>query len=150
MLKRKRFRFLGVVVMKNFILLYVKDAMTKEVVSVTPDTGLREIKSLFERHDYNSFPVVEGERLVGIVTKLDFLKYFIITPKSMIPNYEGLLDDTIEAVMNNRPLTIPPEAPLTRVLELMVETKLRSFPVVDSEMELLGMISREDIVRNLE
>jgi CBS domain-containing protein len=135
--------------MKNFILLYVTDAMTKDVVSVTPDTGLREIKSLFERHDFNSFPVVDGEKLVGIVTKLDFLKHFIITPKSMIPNYDGLLDDTIGAVMNSAPLTIHPEAPLTRILELMVETKLRSFPVVDSDMELLGMISREDIVRSL-
>jgi CBS domain-containing protein len=136
--------------MRNFILRYVKDVMTKDVVSVTPDTGLREIKSLFEKHDYNSFPVVDGEKLVGIVTKLDFLKHFIITPKSMIPNYEGLLDDTVGVIMNDRPLTVPPEAPLTRILELMVETKLRSFPVVDSDMELLGMISREDIVRNLE
>ena len=135
--------------MKNFILLYVTDAMTKDVVSVTPDTGLREIKSLFERHDFNSFPVVDGEKLVGIVTKLDFLKHFIITPKSMIPNYDGLLEDTVEAVMNSAPLTVSPEAPLSRMLELMVETKLRSFPVVDSDMELLGMISREDIVKSL-
>ena len=135
--------------MKNFVLMYVKDAMTGDVVSVTSNTGLRELKSLFERHDYNSFPVVESDKLVGIVTKLDFLKHFIITPKSMIPNYDGLLDDTVGAVMNAAPLTVFPETPLTRVLELMVETKLRSFPVVDSDMELLGMISREDVVRSL-
>ncbi len=135
--------------MKNFVLMYVKDVMTEEVVSVTPNTGLRELKSLFERHDYNSFPVVEGDKLVGIVTKLDFLRHFIITPKSMIPNYDGLLDDTVKAVMNAAPLTVFPETPLTRVLELMVETKLRSFPVVDSDMELLGMISREDVVKSL-
>jgi CBS domain-containing protein len=135
--------------MKDFVLFYVKDAMTKDVVSVTPNTGLRELKSLFERYDYNSFPVVEAGKLVGIVTKLDFLKHFIITPKSMIPNYDALLDDTVGNAMNEAPLTVFPETPLTRVLELMVETKLRSFPVVDSDMELLGMISREDVVRSL-
>ena len=135
--------------MKNFVLFYVKDAMTKDVVSVTSSMGLRELKSLFEKHDYNSFPVVEEGKLIGIVTKLDFLKHFIITPKSMIPNYDALLDDTVEAVMNAAPLTVSPETPLTRVLELMVETKLRSFPVVDSDMEILGMISREDVVKSL-
>lgn len=135
--------------MRNFILLYVKDTMTKDVVSVALNTPLREIKLLFERHDYNSFPVIEEGKLVGIVTKLDFLKHFIITPKSMIPNYDALLDDTVENVMNTTPLTVSPETPLTRVLELMVETKLRSFPVVDSDMEVLGMISRENIVKSL-
>jgi CBS domain-containing protein len=135
--------------MKNFILLYVKDAMTKDVVSVDPSTVLREVKSLLERHDYNSLPVIEGGKLKGIVTKLDFLKHFIITPKSMIPNYDALLDDAVEAIMNTTPLTVSPETPLTRVLELMVETKLRSFPVVDSDMEVLGMISREDVVKRL-
>ncbi|MBN1571779.1 MAG: CBS domain-containing protein [Deltaproteobacteria bacterium] len=135
--------------MKNFILLYVKDAMTKDVVSIEPNTGLREVKSLFERHDYNSLPVIEEGKLVGIVTKLDFIKHFIITPKSMIPNYDALLDDAVETVMNETPLTVSPETPLTRVLELMVETKLRSFPVVDSDMEVLGIVSREDVVKRL-
>ena len=135
--------------MKNFVLLYAKDAMTIDITTIGPNTKVKEIKELFERYDYNSFPVIEDKKMVGIVTKLDFLKHFIFTPSSMIPNYTKLLEDNVEDIMNRAVFTVTPNTPLTRVLELMVETKLRSFPVIDSEMRLLGIISREDIIKKL-
>jgi CBS domain-containing protein len=135
--------------MKNFVLLYVKDAMVRDVVTVRPDMLVSDVEELFEKYDYNSIPVVEGKRMVGIVTKLDFLRHFIFTPKTMVPPYEKLLQDPVSDIMNRSPLTVSTATPLTRVLELMVETKLRSFPVTDADMTLLGIISREDIIRKL-
>lgn len=123
--------------------------MTSDVVAISPDTKLKEIEKLFEKHDYNSFPVLNGDKIVGIVTKLDFLRHFVLTPKSIVPPYKQLLEDRAEDIMNKAVLTLSPETPLTRVLELMVETKLRSFLVADSKMKLLGIISREDIIREL-
>ena len=135
--------------MKNFVTLFVKDAMKKDVITVTPDTKVSEVEHLFEKHDYYAFPVMEGGRLVGIVTKLDFLKHFIFTPKSIIPRYDELLDDMVGAIMNPKVFTVSTDTPLTRVLELMVETRIRSFPVVDADCGLLGIISREDIMKML-
>lgn len=135
--------------MKNFVLLYAKDAMTRNIVTIGLNTRVKDIKELFERHDYNSFPVIEDKKMVGIVTKLDFLRHFIFTPSSMTPNYTKLLEDEVRDVMNRTVLTITPDTPLTRVLDLMVETKLRSLPVVDSQMRLLGIISREDVIKKL-
>jgi CBS domain-containing protein len=127
----------------------VKDAMTVRVVTVTPDTKVKEVETLFEKHDYYSFPVVEKDRLAGIVTKLDFLKHFIFTPRSIVPRYEELLEDRVGDIMNIKVFTVSTDTPLTRVLELMVETRIRSFPVVDAEDRLLGIISRQDIMKML-
>ena len=47
--------------MKNFVLLYVKDAMTTDLSTVSPDTKLKEVERLFEAHDYNFIPVMEKD-----------------------------------------------------------------------------------------
>jgi CBS domain-containing protein len=44
---------------------------------------------------------------------------------------------------------VEPSTPLTRVLDLMIDLKARSFPVVGSQRELVGMISREDVIKAL-
>jgi CBS domain-containing protein len=134
---------------KNFVNLFVKDAMLRDVVTVTPDMTMREVEALFEKYDFYSFPVIEDGGVTGIVTKLDFLKHFIFTPTSIIPRYDQLLDDKIRTIMNPKVFTVSSDTPLTRVLELMVETRIRSFPVVDNENRLLGVISREDIMKML-
>ncbi len=135
--------------MKNFVNLFVKDAMRRDVMIVSPDMKVHEVRALFEKYDYYSFPVVEGGRVVGIVTKLDFLKHFIFTPTSMVPQYDELVNDTVRAIMNPKVFTVSIDTPLTRVLELLVETRIHSFPVVDAEDRLLGVISREDIMKIL-
>jgi CBS domain-containing protein len=134
---------------KNFVNLFVKDAMLKDVVTVSPDMKVGEVEALFEKYDFYSFPVVEGTKVIGIVTKLDFLKHFIFTPSSIVPQYDRLLDDNIRGIMNPKVFTVSVDTPLTRVLELMVETRIRSFPVVDTENRLMGVISREDIMKML-
>jgi CBS domain-containing protein len=134
---------------KNFVNLFVKDAMLKDVVTVSPEMTVREVEALFEKFDFYSFPVIEKGKVIGIVTKLDFLKHFIFTPSSIIPQYDRLLEDKIRGIMNTKVFTVSMDTPLTRVLELMVETRIRSFPVVDVENRLLGVISREDIMKML-
>ena len=48
--------------------------MTRTVTTVTRQTIMRELEALFEKHDFNSFPVVEEGKMLGIVTKFDFLR----------------------------------------------------------------------------
>ena len=52
----------------------VRHVMTREVVVVTPQTGLREITMLFERHGIGRVPVLSGNRMVGIVAAADLVK----------------------------------------------------------------------------
>jgi CBS-domain-containing membrane protein len=60
--------------------------MTRAVSTVTRQTTMRELEALFEKHDFNSFPVVEKVKMLGIVTKFDFLRAFAFTIGQMVPH----------------------------------------------------------------
>lgn len=61
-------------------MLRVRDAMTREVLSVTPDTTLREAAELFVRRHVSGAPVVEGRRVVGVVSATDVLEFVATHP----------------------------------------------------------------------
>jgi CBS domain-containing protein len=137
-------------VMYRFVECTVGQYMTHQVKTVTRETSLRELEALFEKHDYNAFPVMEGDKLVGFVTKFDFLKAFAFTTHQMLPPYDELMNLTVGEVMTEAVVHVAPDAPLTRTLQLMVNLKARSFPVVATGGHLVGMIAREDIMRAIE
>jgi CBS domain-containing protein len=123
--------------------------MTYPVKTVTRQTTMRELEALFEKHDFNAFPVIKGKGMVGLVTKFDFLKTFAFTTGQMLPHYDELMRRTVGEVMTEAVVHVEPGAPLTRVLQLMVNLRARSFPVVAPDRHLLGIISRADIMRAL-
>jgi CBS domain-containing protein len=123
--------------------------ITRAVTTVTRRTTMRELEALFEKHDFNSFPVVEKEKMLGIVTKLDFLRAFAFTTGQMVPHYDELMRRPVAEMMTEAVVHVEPEEPLTRVLQLMVSLKIRSFPVIGPSHQLVGMISREDVIRAL-
>jgi len=134
--------------MRGFIGLTVNDAMTRPVTTLSPDATVAELEDLFERYDYNSFPVVEHERLVGIVTKFDFLRNFIFTSDTVLPHYDELMQRRVGEIMRRQVATVDPELSLTRVLQMMVDMTIKSFPVV-SDGKVIGIISRENVIRAL-
>jgi CBS domain-containing protein len=123
--------------------------MTRTVTTVTRQTIMRELEALFEKHDFNSFPVVEEGKMLGIVTKFDFLRTFAFTTGQMVPHYDELMQRPVAAMMTEAVVHVEPTAPLTRVLQLMVSLKSRSFPVIEPDRQLVGIISREDVIRAL-
>jgi CBS domain-containing protein len=135
--------------MYRFLECKVEEYMTTPVRTVTRQVTLRELEGLFEKHDFNSFPVVEGGSLLGIVTKFDFLRAFAFTTHQVVPHFDELMERTVAEVMTEAVVHVEPATPLTRVLHLMVDLKSRSFPVMGPGNELLGMISREDVMRAL-
>jgi len=134
--------------MRGFIGLKVNDAMTKPVTTLSPDATVAELEDLFERYDYNSFPVVEDGRLVGIITKFDFLRNFIFTTETVLPHYKELMQRRIGEIMRRQVTAVDPDMALTRVLQMMVDMSTKSFPVV-SDGKVIGIISREDIIHAL-
>jgi len=135
--------------MYEFLDYQVADAMTYRPVTVGAGTPLTEVEALFERHDFNSLPVVSRDGiLVGVVTKLDFLKAFAFTSHEMVPHYDEIMSRPAESVMTRDPVTVRPDMTLTRLLQLMVDTRYRSFPVAIGAL-LIGIVARQDVVRPL-
>jgi CBS domain-containing protein len=135
--------------MYRFLECTVAQHMTYDVKTVTRELSLRELEALFAKHDFNAFPVMENVRVVGIVTKFDFLKAFAFTTRQMVPHYDELMARTVSEVMTEAVVHVRDDAPLTRVLQLMINLKARSFPVMDRDDHLVGIVSREDIMRAL-
>ena len=113
--------------MYRFLECTAEKYMTRAVRTVTRQTTMRELGALFEKYDFNSFPVVEEGKMLGIVTKFDFLRAFAFTTGQMLPHYDELMRRPVADVMTEAVVHVEPTAPLTRVLQLMVVLRTAAF-----------------------
>jgi CBS domain-containing protein len=133
----------------DFMDYRVEDVMTTSPVVVAPSRSLADAEALFEMHDFNALPVVEADdQLVGVITKLDLLRAFRFTDEHVFPPYDEIMRRPVSELMTPEPATVTPRAPLTRVLEKLLRTGHKSFPVVEGG-RLLGVVAREDVLRGL-
>lgn len=126
----------------------VKEIMTTEVVTVTPETDLRTLKETFERYDFNSFPVMDKGKMVGIVSKLDLLRAFSPGLNISMSRALKLYSRDTADIMHTAVVFVSPDEDLSKVADYMVEFKLRSVPVLEKGV-LKGMVSRQDIIHCL-
>jgi len=133
----------------KFLEATVAGYMTRTVKTVTRGQTVRDLSEMFERDDFNSYPVEEDAQVVGIVTKFDLLKCFVFTPSQMFPPYEQLMSRTAGDLMTSEFIYVRTDTKLTRVLQLMVEHRIRSVPAIDSDHRLAGIIARRDLLKAL-
>jgi CBS-domain-containing membrane protein len=134
----------------EFLEEVVANHMTRTVKAVTREVTMRELQGLFERDDFNAYPVEEHAHVLSLVTKFNFLNCFAFTPVDMVPHYDDLMKRTVAAVMTTEFIYVNASTGLTRVLQLMIDHRIRSIPVIEADHLLAGIISREDIMRALE
>jgi CBS-domain-containing membrane protein len=123
----------------------VKEVMSKEVVTVTEEMTIKQLKEAFDRHDFNAFPVVRRGRLVGMVTKLDLLRTFSTGMSASMGRIYDLWAERVGDVMRAAIVSVGPEDPVQLAVDYMVEFKLRSLPVVEGRT-VVGMVSRTDVI----
>jgi CBS domain-containing protein len=136
--------------MYEFLQETVGNNMTRSVRSILPETTVADLYRLFATDDFESYPVVRGDALVGVVSKLDALKVFAFSQDHMLPQYKEGMATTVDEIMTGAVVAVDPETKLQRVLELMVKHRLKSLPVVDQSRNLVGIIAREDVMRAME
>jgi CBS domain-containing protein len=123
--------------------------MTRNVRTVQRGHNLLALSEMFEQDDFNSYPVEDDGQVVGIVTKFDILKCFAFTPSQMLPRYHDLMSRKVGDVMTPEFIYVSPDTRLTRVLQIMVEHRIRSIIVLDGSQKLAGIIAREDVIAAL-
>jgi CBS domain-containing protein len=126
------------------------DSMTPNVKTVSRSLTLRELEDLFEQDDFNAYPVEDDSQIVGLVSKFDFLASFVFTTTRMTPGYDDVMKRIVADIMTPDFIYVRGETRLTRVLQLMVDHRIRSMPVIEGDQQLVGMISREDVMRTLQ
>lgn len=136
--------------MYEFLLETVANNMTRNVRSVAPETTVGDLYRLFAADDFDAYPVLRGDVLVGMVSKLDALKIFSLSQDHILPHYREGMATTVDEIMSSEVVAVNGETNLQRVLELMVKHRIKSLPVIDQWRNLVGIIAREDVMRAME
>jgi CBS domain-containing protein len=131
----------------------VYDVMTRAPVTVTSQTTVTDLIALFDRHDFNAFPVVDDRGIVrAIVTKLDVLRLLRPDQNLWVPALAEVSSARVEDIMRRGVVCVEAGDPVVVAADLMVETRLRSLPVVQRKAEgpvLVGIVSQGDLLRGL-
>jgi CBS domain-containing protein len=138
----------------------VQDLMTRSVLTVRPDTPLKDAAALLSEHRISGLPVVDGERRVlgvlsegdilfkesnGRESKQGFLERLLAVPQ---PGLElKIAARTTGEAMSAPALTIGPRRPVTEAATTMIDEGVNRLPVIDDEERLIGIITRADLVR---
>ena len=127
----------------------VKNWMTREVITLAPDTTLPEAHRLMSDYQIRRIPVVNEGRLVGIVTLGDVREAEPSDATSLsIWEMNYLLTQLkVAAVMTQNPITISPFATISEAAWAMLEYKVSGLPVVDENEKVVGIITESDIFR---
>ncbi len=127
----------------------VGDWMTREVITISPDTSLAEAHKLMQEKRIRRLPVVEHDRIVGIVTLGDVRGAEPSQASSLsIWEMNDLLAKLkVAEVMTRHPMTIGQNASIGEAARLMLDHKFSGLPVVDEAVHLVGIITESDIFR---
>jgi CBS domain-containing protein len=115
----------------------VRELMTPGVETVSPSQPLREAAQRMKAGDFGSMPVVEGDRLVGVLTDRDIVVRAVAA---------GLDTSStrVSEVASREPVVVAADQDLDAALELMAEHRVRRLPVVD-DGRLVGVLSQADV-----
>jgi CBS domain-containing protein len=139
--------------------LTVADVMTRQVVSVRPDTPVAEIVALLIDRALRSAPVVDAEnRVIGIITDGDLLtrgatelplalqRELSLAERAATIETLAAHPHTAADLMTPDPVTLPETTPLAEAAAVMADRGLKRIPVVDAQQRLIGMVSRSDLL----
>jgi chloride channel protein, CIC family len=117
--------------------LTAKNVMQQQVETLEADMTGDEVIKAFSRSHHRGFPVVENNKLVGLISQTDLEKV-----RNHLSPHETLLKE----MMTPKPVTVSPADRLSHVLYLLDRYKISRLPVVDGQ-KLIGIITRADIIR---
>jgi CBS-domain-containing membrane protein len=134
--------------------MLVREVMTRDIVTVMPETPVKSALILLEKRRITSVPVLTGSgRLVGVVSEADLIRDLVTAdPRA----HELPLEDDrhdrptfVSDVMTPHAVTVHPDTELVVAVELITSTSVKSLPVVDERGAVVGIVSRSDVVRVL-
>lgn len=127
-------------------MLLVRDSMTREVVTVAPETTAAEALALCRGNRIRHLPVLEGARLVGVISDRDLRAATLALGDPA--RAEALQRLRVADEMAREVETARPEDPIEDAAMAMYERKIGCLPVVDGE-ELVGIVTSSDVLRAL-
>ena len=131
------------------LLAPVSRIMTTDLVTVKPEDKITKVKEIFDEKKIHHIPVVKGKKMVGIISKQDFL-YFLhgFTNTGKVMGIEALESATCEKIMTTGLAKLESTSRINVALEVFKENLFHALPVDDGE-DLVGIITTYDIISRL-
>jgi CBS domain-containing protein len=145
-------------------MLYARDIMTTEVLTVTPETSIEDLSKILENRKIGGVPVVEKDGcLVGVITQSDLVErardlelppainildfhFYLQIPSHLLARVEKMLGTTVGDCMTRELVTVAPDTAVSRIAALMAKQKVHTIPVVKGG-KIVGVIGKMDLVR---
>jgi CBS domain-containing protein len=146
--------------------MLVKDLMTKKVVSVKPETKVSEVAEIMHKNHFSGLPVVNKDgRVVGTISERDFITAssglylptyiqllsgmdYVQGAKKGLPHVVGqIVNATAKDIMNQDVPFARPDTTLEQLATMFAEKRANPIPVTDGNNNLVGIISRSDLIK---
>jgi len=118
--------------------------MTHDPATVSPQSRAAEARRLLHSNVIHHLPVVEGDRLVGILSSSDFLKLHLLDDKLAI-----VTRVTVDQIMETNVTVLNRNSTLREAAEKLSMGNFHALPVVDSKRRLLGIVTSSDLINEL-
>jgi CBS domain-containing protein len=118
----------------------VREVMTDRPRCITPETPVSEAARLMKSEDVGSLPILDGERLTGIVTDRDIVLQAVAEEKDP----RGM---PVREVASQDLVTVGQDEDLSEALKRMASHQIRRIPVVDEDDRLVGIVTQADVAR---
>ena len=117
----------------------IQDAMTSNPTTIEPTTTAQEAARTMKSENVGSLPIVEGDKLVGVITDRDLAIRIIAEGKGT--------DTPVADVASKDVVTIDPQQGLEEAARLMATNQVRRLPVVEEDGRLVGILAQADIAQ---
>ncbi len=117
----------------------VHTIMTSKVITLSPSDTLGQAREIFMSKRIHHIPIVEGKKLVGLVTSWDIFKLGL--------SAVAYQDMRVSEVMSTHLATLDPEQHIGAVAEVLMEHLFHAVPIVNEHHELLGIVTTYDVLR---
>ena len=143
---------LNSVALKEFGNRKASEFMTEDMIIVSPEDKISTVLRMFREFHISRLPVIEYGNLIGIITLHDIIEKFMLSSdfvgdKFVLDEKNSLFDLSVVDIMTANVITVKPDEPVKKVINLMINNLINSVLVVDNNDKLIGIISRKDLLR---
>ncbi|NIS75572.1 MAG: CBS domain-containing protein [Deltaproteobacteria bacterium] len=130
--------------------MFVRRRMKKDVVTISKDGTLSEAKGMMRKHGINQLPVMDADKIIGIISKRDIqaatMPLLLLDEMEEGKIRESLAITSVTKLMTKNPIVANVNDTLEDAVILMHDYKINSLPVLTDEGNLVGIISKTDIL----